>query len=462
MDNDVILSCAFLTIIITTLLLLTALACSAYFIFKTTVLWKSRKDLTQKTNQSFLLFNMMTIIVFVLAAIFIWVECLSTIITTPYDFFINFGTKFGGVILFLYFAMLLYLFGKYCLYFVLYLRLKLVLNDSIFAFAPHQYKIIKSIIWLGIIFGILSTLMVSLPWPPDITMMYTIRVVVYSTYLLLDLLAPIWLNTMFVWKFLQIGKFLQDTRDQLSVGQRSHPEQSPNINHTSTERHASEKTKAKAKSFKKEKTSKLAMVVIVSNSIISCDQCDGKNHNCIHNQSNMEGRDKNTDVNTSENRENVTNSSANRSKNNNETKNYNISSKNNNDNDNNNDNTQNNSHVLEGDDNHSMNQNQNININRKLLNKLSRYTLLSIIVAISTMSVIIGLILTIWYINSHDSENIKEPGFEWPLLLVDSCVNTICLVLYFPISKWIMDKYLCCHNQLQLKYLLKCVEKYYA
>ena len=421
MENDLILLCAILAITITTLLLLTALACSAYFIFKTMRLWKNHKDSTQKTKQSFLLFNITTVIVFIFAAIFIWIECWSTIIAKPYDFFSHFGTKIDNVIILLYFAMLLYLFGKYCLYFILYLRLKLVLHDSIFAFEPVQYKIIQSIIWLGILFSLLSALVASVPLTT--TMVYTARVVLYSTYLLLDLLTPIWLNTMFVIKYLQIGKFLQDTRNQLSVGQKSHVKVSPNINRTSIKSHTSEKKTSKPS--KNVTNQKLTMLSVGSSS---------------------GSHDKNTTINIHESRQSANNNIDNDN-----------SSKNNNDRNND---TTDNSNINNAINNHNNgNSNDNISVNRKLLEKLSRFTVLSILVAISTMSVIIGLIIqTVWYINLDNSETIKEPGFGWLLLLFDSCINAICLVLYFPISKWIMEKYLCCHNQLQLKCLLKCIK----
>ena len=274
-----------------------------------------------QTKGSFIQLNRVTIVMFTLAGACLWIDGLITFLT-------KFETELPVIII----AAMFYLPAKWCLYFILYLRLKLVLKDSQFAYSDKHYLKIRIAIWLSIFSGITAAI------SSTILLEAIVAFSSGSLFLLLDIIIPLWLNIMFIYKFFQIGKFVILTRQQLSINKN-----------------------------------KLNMNDIPP----------------------------------------TTNGSITNNNNNNS---HNINSKT----------------SAHGDGNYKLN---------LLLQRVSKFSILSLIIAISSITCLGVFIAQFIIIGTNDTDNVLP--ITVLTIQTDSCINVVCLVLYFPFAKWIAKRCLC-------------------
>ena len=114
-------------------------------------------------------------------------------------------------------SILLYLFAKYLMYFILYLRLFYLLVGSMFAYSDKLYLLIKSSIILNIIFPLMA-LMFSTN-KDEISKILTN--IFRALYLLLDIGIPIWLNILFIKKLYEIGSFFMQPIGDIAIAGKS-------------------------------------------------------------------------------------------------------------------------------------------------------------------------------------------------------------------------------------------------
>ena len=341
----------------------------------------SKDSNLEKTKQSFIRFNLFTVLLFTLAGTTIWMECLLTLLSTPNRFLAKFETDLSLI------SLIFYLPAKWCLYFILYLRLKLVLKDSQFAYSDKHYFKIRVAIWVSILSGVtaaISSLMTSSK------VLILMAFAVGFIFLILDLLIPLWLNIMFIYKFFQIGRFVQSTRKQLSIKVQ--------VSNTANTMTTSTDTK---------KITDCNNTNINKNSQLSINS--ETNINIMHNNS-----ESNYNINTDGHVEIAVltvGSSNNMNSNSNHTSQP-VTSQ------------------------YSHNSNDNL-----LLQRVSKFAVLSLVIAISSIAFLGALIAQFFIISMKGVDNV--PPIGWLTMHTDSCINVVCLVLYFPFANWVVKRCLC-------------------
>ena len=103
----------------------------------------------------------------------------------------------------LYGPAIFYMSGKWLVYFILYMHLKLTLKKSAYNYSDATYSRLKAAIWLEIVCSLLMTvLFISF----DYGVGYYAALCAGLTFLLLDIFVPVCLNVLFLQRTYQIGK----------------------------------------------------------------------------------------------------------------------------------------------------------------------------------------------------------------------------------------------------------------
>lgn len=114
--------------------------------------------------------------------------------------------------------------NKYVLYFTLYLRLKILLQGTMFEYSNKTYNCLKLMLILSVIIILISLCMVF--WYYNVALFFAIF------YIILDIIIPIYINYLFIKKLQKIRKFstnLQRNKMANNTHLRQHQQQSLQI-----------------------------------------------------------------------------------------------------------------------------------------------------------------------------------------------------------------------------------------
>ena len=261
-----------------------------------------------------------------------------------------------------------YLLAKYLLYFVLYLRLYHVLKDSMFNYSQSFYAKIQAVILVSFICAISAILFRLI----DVW----IGILIASTiYFLIDLLFPIWLNILFIKKLYQIGVFVINSSKLKSTSMTTRSDQDNNEKTAEKSNQSQESQLQGSQGSKESKESK---------------ESKGSNGSQPQTTMNHLKTTSNKINKISENNMNPTSSNTKR----------------------------------EG-------QRKPVATD-KLLQTISRFSVLSFLIIISSLIFLIVTTIVSFSIGDDtDTGGGLARPIVWNLMVLDACTNEICLILYF-------------------------------